>query len=276
MKHTFVNFVLIFLFVGLTNLLEAQEDITIKVGNVSFVMKYVEGDRYIMGAQRVGHQWENFDSEAMDDETPPHYVTLSSFYMGETEVTQALWRAVMGSTVEQQRDKANPDWPLRGVGDEYPMYFVSWEDCQAFVAKLNTLTNKTFRLPTEAEWEYAARGGKKSKGGKYAGSKHMSLAGWYYVNSASNTHPVKEKAANELGLYDMSGNVWEWCGDWYGDYGRNAQTNPQGPDEGQERVLRGGGWAYYAPRCRVSFRYKYSPEHSNSSYGFRLVMLLKE
>ena len=273
MKHLFFNFLFVLYLLGLPNSLVAQEDKTITVNGVSFVMKYVEGDKFIMGAQREGHRWANFDSEAMGDETPPHFVTLSSFYMGETEVTQGLWQAVMGTTVEQQRDKANPDWPLRGIGADYPMYFVSWEDCQAFVAKLNALTGRIFRLPTEAEWEFAARGGKKSEGDKYAGSKHMGLAGWYYPNSASSTHPVKGKAANELGLYDMSGNVWEWCSDWYGDYGRLSQTDPQGPDQGQEKVLRGGGWAYYAPRCRITFRYKFSPDHCNSSYGFRLVML---
>ena len=255
------------------SLAQEREGITIIVNGVSFVMKFVESDRFIMGAQSFGHQWANFDSEAAGDETPPHFVTLSSFYIGETEVTQRLWEAVMGTTVEHQRDKANPDWPLRGVGADYPMYYVSWYDCQAFVLRLNELTGRTFRLPTEAEWEFAARGGKEAKGDRYAGSRHMGLAGWYYMNSASSSHPVKGKAVNELGLYDMSGNVWEWCNDWYGIYERLPQTDPQGPASGEERVLRGGGWAYYASRCRVSFRYKFNPEHCNSSYGFRLVMV---
>ena len=272
MKHAFFNFLLAFFMLGMANILEAQEDITITVNGVSFVMKYVEGDKFVMGAQSEAHRWANFDSEAMGDETPPHFVTLSSFYMGETEVTQGLWEAVMGTTAEQLRDNANLEWPLRGVGANYPIYYVSWEDCQAFVAKLNELTGKAFRLPTESEWEFAARGGKKSNGDKYSGSKHMGLAGWYYMNSASSSHPVKEKAANELGLYDMSGNVWEWCSDWYGAYPRLHQIDPQGPAEGRERVLRGGGWAYYASRCRVSFRFKFDPEHSNNSFGFRLAL----
>lgn len=272
MKTKFVKIILAFFLVGVTCALVAQEEKVIMVNGVSFTMKYVEGDRYIMGAQSFGHQWANFDTEAAGDETPPHFVTVSSFYMAETEVTQGLWEAVMGTTVEQQRDKANPEWPLRGVGADYPMYYVSWDDCQAFVEKLSGLTGKKFRLPTEAEWEFAARGGRMAKGDKYAGSRHMGLAGWYYMNSASSSHPVKGKAVNELGLYDMSGNVWEWCNDWYGQYERLPQTDPQGPATGEERVLRGGGWAYYAPRCRVSFRYKFSPDHSNSSYGFRLVM----
>lgn len=270
MKRVF--FILFLLLACFTHVLVAQEEITVTVNGVSFVMKYVEGDKFVMGSQSVGRQWANFDSEADGVETPPHYVSVSSFYMGETEVTQGLWEAVMGTTVEQLRDKVNPEWPLRGVGTDYPMYFVSWVDCQAFVSKLNQLTGKSFRLPTEAEWEYAARGGKRSDGNKYAGSRHMGLAGWYYMNSSSGTHPVKGKAANELGLYDMSGNVWEWCSDWFGVYERLFQSNPQGPSEGQERVLRGGGWAYYASRCRVSFRYRYSPEYCNSSFGFRLVM----
>ena len=267
------SFALVFFLLFISQTILAQEEMTLSVNGVSFTMKYVKGDRFIMGSQNVGHQWENFDSEAEGDETPPHYVTLSSFYIGETEVTQGLWEAVMGTTVEQQRDNTNPEWPLRGVGAEYPMYFVSWEDCQLFVAKLSELTGRTFRLPTEAEWEFAARGGKKSQRDKYAGSKQMGLAGWYYMNSASSSHPVKGKAANELGLYDMSGNVWEWCSDWFGIYERLPQTDPQGPAMGEERVLRGGGWAYYASRCRVSFRYKFSPNHCNSSYGFRLVMV---
>lgn len=273
MKNKLVRIILAFLLVGLTCVLTAQEEIVVTVNGVSFTMKYVEGDKFVMGAQSFGHQWANFDTEAFDDETPPHFVNVSSFYMAETEVTQGLWEAVMGTTVEQQRDMANPEWPLRGVGADYPMYYVSWDDCQAFVEKLSGLTGKTFRLPTEAEWEFAARGGKKAKGDKYAGSKHLGLVGWYYMNSASSSHPVKEKAANELGLYDMSGNVWEWCCDWYARYERALQTNPKGPSTGEERVLRGGGWAYYASRCRVSFRYKYDPKHSNSSYGFRIMMV---
>ena len=273
MKTKFVKIILVLFLVGMTCALMAQEEIVVTANEVAFTMKYVEGDRFIMGAQSFGHQWANFDTEAAGDETPPHFVTVSSFYMAETEVTQGLWEAVMGTTVEQQRDKANPEWPLRGVGANYPMYYVSWDDCQAFVEKLSGLTGKKFRLPTEAEWEFAARGGKMAKGDKYAGSKHMGLAGWYYMNSASTSHPVKEKAANELGLYDMSGNVWEWCSDWYARYDRALQTDPQGPATGVERVLRGGGWAYYASRCRVSFRYKFDPEHSNSSYGFRIVMV---
>lgn len=275
MKTKFVIFTLVFFlfYMDKDSLAQEREGITIIVNGVSFVMKFVESDRFIMGAQSFGHQWANFDSEAAGDETPPHFVTLSSFYIGETEVTQGLWEAVMGTTVEQQRDKANPEWPLRGVGADYPMYYVSWYDCQEFVLRLNELTGRTFRLPTEAEWEFAARGGKEAKGDRYAGNRHMGLAGWYYMNSASSSHPVKGKAVNELGLYDMSGNVWEWCSDWYGIYERLPQTDPQGPVSGEERVLRGGGWAYYASRCRVSFRYKFNPEHCNSSYGFRLVMV---
>ena len=196
MKTKFLKIVLVFFLVGMTCVLAAQEEIVVTANGVSFTMKYVEGDRYIMGAQSFGHQWANYDTEAADDETPPHFVTLNSFYMGETEVTQGLWEAVMGTTVEQQRDKANPEWPLRGVGADYPMYYVSWDDCQAFAEKLSGLTGKTFRLPTDAEWEYAARGGKQAKGDKYAGSKHMGLAGWYYMNSASSSHLVKGKAAN--------------------------------------------------------------------------------
>ena len=276
MNAKLVKIILFSCLFSMVDAIRAQDGISLIVNGVSFTMKYVEGDRFIMGAQREGHHWANFDSEAAGDETPPHFVTVSSFYMGETEVTQGLWEAVMGTTLEQLRDNENPEWPLRGIGADYPMYYVSWEDCQAFVSKLSALTGRTFRLPTEAEWEFAARGGKKSSGNKYSGSRHMGLAGWYYMNSASSSHPVKGKEANELGLYDMSGNVWEWCSDWFGAYERLPQTDPQGPDTGKERVLRGGGWAYYASRCRVSFRYKFDPDHCNSSYGFRLVMVAEK
>ena len=159
-----------------------------------------------MGAQKSDLNGRNYDSEAYGDESPVHSVTLSSYYMGETEVTQALWKAVMGNN------------PSRFKGDNLPVENVSWNDCQEFIRKLKQKTGKNFRLPTEAEWEYAARGGKKSNGYKYSGSNNIGSVAWYDDNSSNQIHAVKGKRLNELGLYDMSGNVWEWCSDWYGQY----------------------------------------------------------
>ena len=225
-----------------------------EVEGVKFKMVKVEGGTFLMGATKEQ------GSDAWDDEKPAHQVTLSDYYIGETQVTQALWKSVMG------------DNPSNWKGDNLPVEKVSWEDAQEFIKKLNGVTGRTFRLPTEAEWEYAARGGKNSKGYKYSGSNNIDEVAWYGGNSGDKTHPVKEKKANELGLYDMSGNVWEWCNDWYGDCSSDAQTNPQGPDEGSDHVLRGGGWLSNARRCRVSCRSNITPTYRNNYVGFRLVM----
>ena len=226
----------------------------------------MEGGTFTMGA--TSEQGSDADS----DEKPAHQVALSSYYIGETEVTQALWQAVMGSTVDQQRDKANKEWTLRGVGTNYPMYYISWDECQEFVRKLNSLTGQAFRLPSEAEWEYAARGGNKSQGYKYSGSNTLGNVAWYTDNSGSETHPVKTKSPNELGIYDMSGNVWEWCQDWYGSYSSSSQTNPTGASSGSNRVNRGGCWTYTAAGCRVARRYGNSPSNRGYGLGFRLAL----
>ena len=225
-------------------------------------MKRVAGGTFQMGAT------SEQDSDAYSDEKPVHSVTVSTFYMGETEVTQALWKAVMGS-----EPTYNGGWENQyGRGDNYPAYRVSWNECQEFIRKLNSLTGRNFRLPTEAEWEYAARGGNQSYGYKYAGSNSIGSVAWYTDNSGSKTHAVKGKSPNELGLYDMSGNVWEWCGDWYGSYGRGSQTNPKGPSSGSGRVLRGGGWYASARGCRVSYRDDHAPGNGYSGGGFRLCL----
>ena len=200
-------------------------------------------------------------SDADNDEKPVHSVTLSDYYIGETEVTQELWQAVMGSNPSYYSD--NPQRPVESV---------SWNDCQTFITKLNELTGKNFRLPTEAEWEYAARGGNKSKGYKYSGSNTIGDVAWYDGNSGSRTHDVKTKQANELGIYDMSGNVYEWCQDWYGNYSSNSQTNPTGPSSGSDRVLRGGCWYIIARYCRVSLRNPTSPDYRGRGSGFRLAL----
>ena len=202
------------------------------------------------------------------------------FYIGETEVTQALWQAVMGTDVRQQRDKVNKEWGIRGEGSNYPMYYISWDECQEFVRRLNSMTGQQFHLPTEAQWEYAARGGSRSRGYKYSGSNAIDNVAWYEENSYKKgqsspdygTHPVKTKSPNELGIYDMSGNVWEWCQDWYGSYSSSAQTNPTGPSSGSDRVLRGGSWGDNARICRSSFRFNYTPSIRSYYIGLRLSL----
>ena len=229
---------------------------TITVNRVSFDMIKVEGGTFTMGAT------SEQGGAAFDDEKPAHQVTLSDYYIGETEVTQALWQAVMGSN------------PSRFKGSSNPVESVSWNDCQEFIRKLNSLTGRTFRLPTEAEWEFAARGGNESKGYKYSGSNSIDNVAWYASNSSSETHAVKTKSPNELRIYDMSGNVREWCQDWCGSYSSNAQTNPRGPSSGSYyRVLRGGCWFNFAGHCRVSDRYANLPDYGNNHFGLRLVLV---
>jgi formylglycine-generating enzyme required for sulfatase activity len=199
------------------------------------------------------------------DEKPVHSVTLSDYYMGKFEVTQAQWRAVMGNNPSHFKNC-----------NTCPVEKVSWNDIQQFLKKLRQLTGRNFTLPTEAQWEYAARGGKKSKGYKYAGSNSIGNVAWYDSNSSSKTHPVGRKSPNELGLYDMSGNVWEWCSDWYGDayYKNSPSRNPKGPSSGANRVLRGGGW-YGAPAyCRVANRDRGMPTYRDGNIGFRCAVSL--
>ena len=201
-------------------------------------------------------------SDADDREKPAHKVTLSSFYICKHEVTQEEWEAVMGSN------------PSNFEGKHLPVERVSWEDCQTFISKLNSITGKHYRLPTEAEWEYAARGGNRSNGYKYSGSNTLDDVAWYYDNSGKKTHEVMTKSPNELGLYDMSGNVKEWCSDWYDGeyYAISPSNNPKGPSSGSNRVLRGGSWFDYGNGCRVSFRSRFGPSYHTDDFGLRLVL----
>ena len=228
--------------------------ITIPVKNgISIDMVRVEAGTFTMGATPEM-------KDPYDDEKSTHQVTLTNdYYIGKYEVTQALWQAVMGN---------NPSY---FKGDNLPVEQVSWKDCKKFISKLNRITGKKFRLPTEAEWEYAARGGKKSRGYQYSGSNNISDVAWYEGNSGK-THAVGSKQANELGIYDMSGNVWEWCQDWKGSYSSSSQTNPTGANSGYIRVFRGGSWISIARNCRSSYRYGKTPDDRYDNLGLRLVL----
>lgn len=228
--------------------------IPITVNGVTFKMIKVDGGTFTMGATAE-------ILRPYQQEKPTHKVALSTYYIGETEVTQALWQAVMGNN------------PSKFKGDDLPVENVSWNDCQKFILKLNELTNRRFRLPTEAEWEFAARGGNRSRHTQYSGSKNMNDVAWHGYNSGGITHPVKSKKANELGLYDMSGNVWELCQDWFGEYSRTFQKNPTGPDSGTERVIRGGGWRQTFGGCNsYSYRVSSKPDVGRDDEGFRLAL----
>ena len=211
-------------------------------------MVYVSGGTFIMGGD---------DSS---DQMPTHSVTLSSYYICKYEVTQALWRAVMGSN------------PSNFKGNNLPVENVSWYDCQTFIKRLNSYTGRNFRLPTEAEWEFAARGGNHSRRYKYSGSNYIDDVAWYIDNSNKRPHPVGTKQANELGLYDMSGNVYEWCSDRYGSYSSYSQNNPTGTTSGTGRVFRGGCWFHHAKGCRSSFRIHRAPGSGDCFLGLRLAL----
>ena len=235
------------------------------VNGVSFQMVAIEGGTFTMGVDSAAVE----SGMANVDELPAHEVTVSSYSIGQTEVTQELWQAVMGSN------------PSSFTGDlQRPVEQVSWDDCQEFIARLNAITGKNFRLPTEAEWEYAARRGNKSTGTIYAGSDELEDVAWYYGNSYAvgpysadyGTHAVGTKHANELGLYDMCGNVFEWCSDWYGEYNEEAQENPVGPEMGVRRVTRGGSWFSVSRDSRITFRGNEAPTSRSYSLGLRLAL----
>jgi len=203
---------------------------------------------------------DNF-GDGKSDENPVHEVCVDNFQIGKYEVTQGQWQKIMG---------ANPSASKKG--DDYPVENVSWNEVQEFIAKLNRLTSQNYWLPTEAEWEYAARSGGERE--RYSGSDSIDAVAWYGSNSGNATHPVGTKAANGFGLYDMSGNVWEWCQDWYGGsyYGSSPRNSPTGPTSGSLRVFRGGGWSYSPVNLRVAGRFRASPGYRGGSLGFRLVL----
>lgn len=235
------------------------KDVTIQVGDVGLRMIYVEGGVFTMG----GTDEQGEDVKAYEE--PAHPVKLNSYYIGMTEVTQELWETVMGW---------NYAWNTES--NQLPMEDVSWEDCNEFAEVLSERTGKKFRLPTEAEWEYAARGGIKSGNHKYSGSDNIDDVAWYVSNSDDMTHKVGTKNANELGIYDMNGNVWEWCQDWYGEYSTSSYDNPTGPKTGDFRIYRGGSYKEKAEYNRTSNRSFNRPDFRYGNIGLRVVMEVEE
>ncbi len=233
-------------------------------GSTTLDMAKVDGGTFMMGAQNTSSANDNYDKNAYSDEKPVHKVTVSTFYMSKTTVTQYLWYVVMGSYPNVSSSY--------GLGGDYPVYNVTYSQCQNFIKKLSTITGKKFRMPTEAEWEYAARGGVNSVDYKYSGSTTLGSVAWFSSNAGGKTHPVAQKNPNELNIYDMSGNVWEWCSDWYGNYSSAAQTNPTGAASGVGRVIRGGAYNDSSTECRVSVRSNANESSSFTTLGLRLVM----
>jgi uncharacterized protein (TIGR02145 family) len=257
-----------------------NKNITFIAGGVPFKMIFVEGGTFVMGCTSEL-------SECRDDAKPAHKVTLPNYYMSEYEVTQQLWQAIMGTTIYQQRELANPNWAMRGEGDNFPMYYINYDECEDFCAKLNTLlaaqlpAGYKFYIPTEAQWEYAARGGNKSNGYKYSGSNYMSEVAWFHTNSGKRIHEVGTKGKNELGLYDMSGNLWEWCSDLYNSkyYAKSPSINPKGPatastpDKEPVHVIRGGSWYDSDEKNHVAHRSYNLASYGGAYFGLRLTLV---
>ena len=214
----------------------------------------VQGGSFQMGSNGDG-----------ENEKLVHIVTLNSYYIGKYELTQKQWRDVM---------RSDPAKLAFSGCDDCPVERVSWEEVQIYLQQLNLKTGKHYRLPTEAEWEFAARGGNSSKNYTYSGSDSIVDVAWYEANSSGKAHTVHGLQANELGIYDMTGNVWEWCSDWFDEnyYERSPAQNPKGADSGFYRVARGGGWGATSANCRVAFRYKFTPSLRNNRLGFRVAL----
>lgn len=244
------------------------QDFVENAWDINMKMIWVEGGDFLMGCTSE-------QSDCGSDEQNVRRVTVDGFYIGMLEVTQSQWEKVVGTSVYQQWQKAgNSGSPTKGVGSDYPIYCVSWEEAMEFCRLLSNKTGRTYTLPTEAQWEYAARGGKRAEGTKYAGSNMIDAVAWYKDNSGNNRHRCGSKCANALGIYDMSGNVYEWCKDWYSSsYTSYDTNNPTGASSGSYRVLRGGGWYSSATNCRVALRKYCSPGYRNSDLGFRVVLL---
>lgn len=227
---------------------------TVWVKGIPIVLVKVEKGTFKMGAT------DEQSVAAQKDERPAHSVTIHTFFIAQTEVTQELWQTIMDNN------------PSMVVGSNRPVHNVSWYDCQEFLLQLNAVSGKKFRLATEAEWEYAARGGNRSKAFKFAGGNNVEKLAWNSESEGTELHFVRTKQPNELGLYDMSGNVMEWCNDLYGEYSSKAETDPRGAVYGERRVLRGGSWQTPRGNCRVSSRHCDIPYDRREDYGLRLVL----
>jgi formylglycine-generating enzyme required for sulfatase activity len=250
-----------------------EQNLTFTAKGITFEMIFVEGGAFQMGCTTE-------QDYCFGDERPVHTVELSDFYLAEFEVSQKFWKAIMGNSIRMQlyliKGKS-----LNGEGDDFPIYYVNYVECEEFCSKLNQLLSKQlpkgyiFIFFTDAQWEYAARGGKKSQGYIYSGSSTIDEISWYADNSDRKTHKTGMKAPNELGIFDMCGNVQEWCKDWYFDfyYDSSPNVNPKGPKNGKGRVLRGGGWNSISQHCRVSFRHCTSPSNRSYDVGFRLALV---
>lgn len=230
---------------------------TFSVCGVEFNMVRVDEGVFQMGGTREQR------SDKLSTDKPVHTVLLDTYYIGATEVTRRLWKAVMGDTLV-----AGNEW----LAEDLPQEWVSWYDCQRFLQRLDSLTGAHFRLPTEAEWEFAARGGRQAEDHRFSGSDEIDEVGWVYRNSGSRTHPVAAKQPNQLGIYDMTGNVWEWCSDRFGLYGDTLQVNPIGAAEGDMRVVRGGSWDNAVDNVNLSVRQSRDPQYTFYDCGFRLAL----
>ncbi|MBO4645808.1 MAG: SUMF1/EgtB/PvdO family nonheme iron enzyme [Bacteroidales bacterium] len=240
---------------------EQQEVIKNMVAN----MVRVNGGTFVMGRQSENPTGDHYDANAEENESPIHQVTLSDYYLAKYEVSQKEWETIMGE---------GTGWSsMYGYGDSYPAYNIRFVDAEAFVQKLGYLSGLDFRLPTEAEWEYAAQGGARMDSYQYSGGDALQEIAWYNGNSNNKSHQVGTKQPNGLGLYDMSGNVCEWCSDYYGPYPNTAQTNPTGPAAGAERVLRGGSFCYVDSHCRCAARDFYNTGGQSVGVGFRLALV---
>ena len=243
--------------------MDISDEQKIVVRNLVANLVSVSGGTFRMGAQNSDPQSDNYDTEARDNENPVHEVTLRNYYIGKFEITQREWRTIMGDEL---------DWPEQyGRGDDFPAYNVSRTDALRFVERLSAMTRLPFRLPTEAQWEFAARGGNRSLHLRYSGSNDVDEVAWHKENANGSLHPVGGKLPNELGIHDMSGNLWEWCSDTYGQYPSTPQTDPLA-DSGSLFVLRGGAWTYFPTYCRVTCRDSYSGDDASVSVGFRVTM----
>lgn len=242
------------------NVYKEEDAISFVIGGQTFKMVKVEGGTFTMGFSEDSSKKIKV---VFEDEKPAHQVTLNSFYICDTTVTQELWKAVYPTA----------DISLKKGRENLPKVKISWDDCRRFINRLNAMTGYQFRMPTEAEWEFAAKGGIHSKNFTYAGTDSLSFVGWYHTNDKP-IQPVKKLKTNELGIYDMSGNIYEWCADWYAKdyYANSPENNPKGPDEGQYKVIRGGSVFSVAESCRISMRMNLDPKLREAGVGLRLAL----